>query len=91
MEISNRVEALENEFKLIKGELKETLASVRDYLMSFKLPTPGDAEFLNYIDGTDEQKVTMAGAISHSSDVSIIEPPPSRAAAKAAEPADSPS
>ncbi len=80
MAVDDRVNALESEFKLIKGELKETLASVRDYLTSFKLPPPGDAEFLKYIDGEDEQKVTMAGSINHSSDVSIVEPPPSRSA-----------
>ena len=33
-----RVETLEDEFKLLKGELKETLSSVRDYLVNSELP-----------------------------------------------------
>ena len=76
MEANKRVETLENEFKLIKGELKQTLASVRDYLTSFKLPPPGDAEFLKYIDGEEKQQVIMGGAISHTSDVSVTQPTP---------------
>ena len=38
METDQRVETLEDEFKLIKGQLKETLASVRDYLLTMELP-----------------------------------------------------
>ena len=33
-----RLEALEGEFKLLKSELKQTLSSVRDFLLDFKLP-----------------------------------------------------
>ena len=42
MEDDKRVETLEEEFKLIKGELKQTLAGVRDYLMESGLP---DSEY----------------------------------------------
>ena len=38
MEIDKRLEVLEGEFKLMKGELKETLSSVRDHLQRVKLP-----------------------------------------------------
>ena len=33
-----KVEALENELKLMKAEVKETLTGVRDFLMQFKPP-----------------------------------------------------
>ncbi len=75
MEVNQRVEVLEKEFKLIKGELKGTLASVRDYLMSFKLPPPGDSKLLSALDADDKQTVVISGAMSHSSDVSYAESP----------------
>jgi len=74
MDANKRVEALEGEFKLIKGELKQTLASVRDYLLSLKLPPPGDVALLNAIDGEDKQTIVMSGALDHSSDVSYTQP-----------------
>ena len=40
MAVEKKIEALEGEFKLMKGELKETLAGVRDFLLSLNLPTP---------------------------------------------------
>lgn len=40
MAIDKKVEALEGEVKLMKGELKETLTNVRDFLLSLKLPPP---------------------------------------------------
>lgn len=76
MDANKRVEALEGEFKLIKGELKQTLASVRDYLLSLKLPPPGDVALLNAIDGEDKQTIVMSGALDHRSDVSYTQPPP---------------
>src|SRR4030042_6407938 len=75
--VTNRIGALEVKLKLIKGELKATLASVRDYLTSFKLPPPGDAEFLRYIDSEDEQKIIMSGAVSHGQDKITVETVPS--------------
>ncbi len=38
MTIEKKVEAMEGEVKLMKGELKETLTNVRDFLLSLKLP-----------------------------------------------------
>jgi len=74
MAVDDRVAILENEFKLIKGELKETLASVRDYVTSFELPPPGDNDYMmKFIDGEDEQKLIMGGAIAHNSDVSVTQ------------------
>jgi len=40
MAIDKKVEALEGAVKLMKGELKETLTNVRDFLLSLKLPPP---------------------------------------------------
>jgi hypothetical protein len=39
MEIENRVEGLEGEFKLIKGEVKQSLTDIRDYVLEGK-PVP---------------------------------------------------
>jgi len=40
MEVEKKITNLEQEFKLIKGEVKETLSSLRDYLIRVKLPLP---------------------------------------------------
>jgi hypothetical protein len=38
MSADDRVKVLENEFKLIKSELRQTLGSVRDFLLDLKIP-----------------------------------------------------
>ena len=38
MATDDRVKVLEGEFKLIKSELRQTLSSVRDFLLDIKLP-----------------------------------------------------
>ena len=38
MAVDDQVKVLEDEFKLIKSELRQTLVSVRDFLMDLKLP-----------------------------------------------------
>ena len=65
MEVDNRVQTLEEEFKLIKGELKQTLAGVRDYLMESGLP---DSEYSTIMaammgggGGGGTQRVEMKG------------------------------
>jgi len=40
MEMDKRVDVLEGELKLMKGELKQTLTNVRDFLLELKLPPP---------------------------------------------------
>ena len=64
MEANKRLETLEQEFKLIKGEVKETLGSLRDYLVSVKLPLPPveEAEMLGGIG--DGEKSTMEGNLN---------------------------
>jgi hypothetical protein len=39
MATEDRVKVLEGEFKLIKGEVRQTLSSVRDFLLDIKLPS----------------------------------------------------
>ena len=38
MSTEDRVKVLEGEFKLIKSELRQTLGSVRDFMLDLKLP-----------------------------------------------------
>ena len=40
METDKKVELLESQLKLIKGELKQTLTDVRNFLLEIKLPSP---------------------------------------------------
>lgn len=54
MEVEKKVETLEGEVKLMKGELKETLANVRDFLLSLKLPPPT-------VEGLDLAEVSQLG------------------------------
>ncbi|MDD5127424.1 MAG: hypothetical protein PHR43_04955 [Dehalococcoidales bacterium] len=62
MEIDERIATMEEEFKLIKGELKQTLASVREYLMETGLP---DSEYSTILaamaGGVESQKIEMRG------------------------------
>jgi outer membrane biosynthesis protein TonB len=45
MEIETKVQALEDEFKLMKGELKQALSDVRDFLVTFPTPTINEGVF----------------------------------------------
>lgn len=48
MEVNERIETLEGELKLLKGEMKETLTSVRDYLQTVNIsPTSDDSASLS--------------------------------------------
>ena len=42
MEVDDRIEAIEGELKLIKGEVKETLTTMRDFLQGIDLPPLAD-------------------------------------------------
>jgi len=66
MEANKRLETMEEELKLMKGELKQSLASVRDYLLNMELPS---SEFATVIaalggDGGGTQKITMKGSFT---------------------------
>jgi hypothetical protein len=54
MAADKRLETLQEEIKLLKGELKHSLASVRDYLLNQELPS---AELMSLADGA--QKITL--------------------------------
>jgi hypothetical protein len=74
MEANKKLEALEEELKLMKGELKQTLASVRDYLLSMELPSSEFATILAALGDGDNQKVTMKGILNSDKDAESGEP-----------------
>lgn len=45
MEIETKVQSLEDEFRLMKGELKQALTDVRDFLVTFPAPTINEGVF----------------------------------------------
>jgi hypothetical protein len=58
-----KLETMQEELKLLKGELKQSLASVRDYLLNMELPTSEFSNILEALDSGDGQKVTMSGTL----------------------------
>jgi hypothetical protein len=74
MEADKKLEALEEELKLMKGELKQTLASVRDYLLNMELPSSEFATILAALGDGDNQKVTMKGILNSDKDAESGEP-----------------
>ncbi len=60
MSDDKRLDTLQEEIKLMKGELKQSLASVRDYLLNMELPASEISSILSEL-SEDEQKVTMRG------------------------------
>ena len=73
MEKEQRIETLENEFKLIKGELKETLTGVRDFLLDTGLPDSEYATIMAAVGGGPQS--SMRGELSMAKDA-FPEPPP---------------
>jgi hypothetical protein len=59
----NKLETMQEELKLLKGELKQSLSSVRDYLLNMELPASEFSTILEALDGGDGQKVTMSGTL----------------------------
>jgi hypothetical protein len=53
---------LQEEIKLMKGELKQSLASVRDYLLNMELPSSEISNILSAL-GDEGAKVTMQGSL----------------------------
>src|SRR4030043_204590 len=62
-----RLVTLSEEIKLLKGELKNSLASVRDYLLNMELPSSEFSTILAALsgDGSGSQKITMDGSVSN--------------------------
>jgi len=59
-----KLETMSEEIKLLKGELKQSLASVRDYLLNMELPSSEFSNILEALDGGEGQKVTMTGTLA---------------------------
>lgn len=57
-----RLDTLQEEIKLMKGELKQSLASVRDYLLNMELPSSEISSILSEL-SESTQKVTMTGSL----------------------------
>jgi hypothetical protein len=55
-----RLDVLQEEIKLMKGELKQSLASVRDYLLNMELPSSEISNILTEL-GDEGQNITMKG------------------------------
>ena len=64
MQVDKKLETLEEELKLMKGELKQSLASVRDYLLNMELPASEFATVLAALGDVDTQKVIMKGNLT---------------------------
>jgi hypothetical protein len=58
-----KLETMQEELKLLKGELKQSLASVRDYLLNMELPASEFSNILEALDTGEGQKVTMTGTL----------------------------
>ncbi len=74
MEKEQRIETLENEFKLIKGELKQTLAGVRDFLLDTGISESEYATILQSVGGG--MQTLMRGEITMARDTNPPGPPP---------------
>ena len=60
-----QIETMQDEIKLLKGEVKQSLASVRDYLLNMELPSSEFSTILAALGGDGHQKVTIDGAIAN--------------------------
>ncbi|MBN1177347.1 MAG: hypothetical protein JXA51_06665 [Dehalococcoidales bacterium] len=60
-----RLEAIQDEIRLLKGEVKQSLASVRDYLLNMELPSSEFSTILAALGGDGTQKVTIDGSIAN--------------------------
>jgi hypothetical protein len=67
MEAEKKLDTIEEEMKLLKGELKQSLASVRDYLLNMELPSSEFSTILAALgnEGGGAQKITIDGNIAN--------------------------
>lgn len=70
MEDEKRLEILQDEIKLLKGELKNSLASVRDYLLNMELPSSEFTTILAALHGDTPKMATGAEISSQGADLS---------------------
>ncbi len=66
-ESEKTLETLEEEIKLLKGELKQSLASVRDYLLNMELPSSEFSTILAALstENSGTQKITIEGGLAN--------------------------
>lgn len=64
MESEKQLQTIEEELKLLKGELKQTLSSVRDYLLNMELPTTEFSTILAALGDGGDQTVSMKGTFT---------------------------
>ncbi len=57
-----KLATLQDEIKLLKGEVKQSLASVRDYLLNMELPSAEISTILQALGGDGEQKMSIRGS-----------------------------
>jgi len=68
MEDEQRIENLQDEIKLLKGELKNSLASVRDYLLNMELPSSEFSTILAALSGDTTGPQPLADAAADLAD-----------------------
>ena len=68
MDAEKKLDTIEEEMKLLKGELKQSLTSVRDYLLNMELPSSEFSTILAALgnEGEGSQKVTVEANITGS-------------------------
>jgi hypothetical protein len=74
MSEDKKLDTLQEEIKLMKGELKQSLASVRDYLLNMELPSSEISNILSAL-GDEGEKVTMKGSLETPKEEPPPEPP----------------
>ena len=70
MDAEKKLDTIEEEMKLLKGELKQSLASVRDYLLNMELPSSEFSTILAALgsNGEGTQKITIEGSLGNPND-----------------------
>lgn len=77
MESEKQLQTIEEEVKLLKGELKQTLASVRDYLLNMELPTTEFSTIMAALGDTGEHSMNFKGTFQLPPDnQALAEPEP---------------
>jgi hypothetical protein len=70
MSDEKRLETLSEEIKLLKGEIKNSLTSVRDYLLNMELPSSEFSTILAALSGDNSgQKVSLDGGLGNQPEI----------------------
>ena len=75
MSDEKRLETLSEEIKLLKGEIKNSLTSVRDYLLNMELPSSEFSTILAALSGDNSgQKINLDGGLNNEPEPKMEEP-----------------